>query len=78
MKDPESAELKEKSNFRFFPIFILRVMVIFVTSSHQFSMNFRDNLKNKNRKIDFLFDSKHCASFIKTGAKLRGGWSAYP
>ena len=24
-------------------------------------------------KIDFSFDSAHCASFIKMGAKLRGG-----
>ena len=31
-----------------------------------------DNSKNKNRKIDFSFDSAHCASFIKTEAKLRG------
>ena len=29
--------------------------------------------KNKNRKIDFLFYSAHCASFMKMGAKLRGG-----
>ena len=27
----------------------------------------------KNGKIDFLFNSANCASFIKTGEKLRGG-----
>ena len=47
-------------------------MVIFVFKTPQFSMNFPDNSENKNRKIDYLFDSAHCASFIKTGAKLRG------
>ena len=26
----------------------------------------------KNRKIDFSFDLAHCASFIKTGARLGG------
>ena len=37
MTDAESAESKEKSNFRFL---FFRIMVIFVTSSPQFSMNF--------------------------------------
>ena len=47
----------------------------FVLKTSIFSMN-----KNrKNWKIDFSFDSAHCASFIKTGAKLKGrGGSAYP
>ena len=36
-------------------------------------MNFYDNLKNKNRKIYFSFDSALSASFMKMGAKLRGG-----
>ena len=36
-------------------------------------MNFHVNSKNKNRKIDFLFDSTHCASFMRMGAKQRGG-----
>ena len=38
-------------------------------------MNFDDNSKKKNqknRKIDFSFDSAHFASFNKIGAKLRG------
>ena len=48
-------------------------MVIFVMSSPEFSMNFRDNSKNKNCKFDFSFVSTHCASSIKTGSKLRGG-----
>ena len=34
-------------------------------------MNFHDNLKNKNRKIDFPFDSAHCTSFMKIEAKLK-------
>ena len=50
MKDPESAELKEKQNFRYFRFFFYRVMVIFVTSSPQFSMIFRDNSKNIYQK----------------------------
>ena len=33
-------------------------------------MNFHDNSKDKNRKIDFSFVSDHSASFMKTGAKL--------
>ena len=48
-------------------------MVIFVLKSPQFSMNFHDKSKNNNQKIDFSFDSAHCTSFIKTGAKQRGG-----
>ena len=35
-------------------------------------MNFHDNSKNINRKIDFSFVSAHCASSIKNGSKLRG------
>ena len=36
-------------------------------------MNFHDNLKNKNRKIDFSFVSAHSAYFMKMGEKLGGG-----
>ena len=42
----------------------------------QIMVNFNDNSKNKsrkNRKIYFSFDSAHCKSFTKIGAKLRGG-----
>ena len=45
-----------------FQIFIFRVMVIFVLNTPQFLMNFHDNSKNRNRKIDFSFISAHCAS----------------
>ena len=45
----------------------------FCTKNCQFSMNFYDNSKNKNRKIDFSFDSAHCTPFTKMGAKLRRG-----
>ena len=42
-------------------------------------MNFRDDSKNKIRKIDFSFDSAHCASFMKMGAKMRwAGESTHP
>ena len=30
-------------------------------------------INRKNRKINFSFDSAHCASFMKIGSKLRGG-----
>jgi len=36
-------------------------------------MNFHDNPKNKNGKIDFSFDSAHSASVTKMGEKLWGG-----
>ena len=39
----------------------------------QFSMNFQDNSKNKNRKIDFSYVSAYSASLMKTGSKLRRG-----
>ena len=48
-------------------------MVIFVLKSPHFSMNFHENSKNKNRKINFSFDSAHRASFMKMRAQLRGG-----
>ena len=36
-------------------------------------MKLHNNSKNKNRKIYFSYDSAHCASFMKMGAKLREG-----
>ena len=48
-------------------------MVIFVLKCPQFSMNFHDNTKNKNWKIDFSFDSALYASFMKLATKLRDG-----
>ena len=36
-------------------------------------MNFHDNSKNKNFKIDFSFDSALCTSFMKMEAILEGG-----
>ena len=41
-------------------------LVIFVFKSPQFSMNFHDNSKNENWKIDISFVSAHSASFIKS------------
>ena len=54
-----------------FKYFIFRVMVIFILKTPQFSMNFYDNSKNKNRKMDSYILS-HSASFMKTGSKLMG------
>ena len=36
-------------------------------------MNFHDNSKNTNWKIDFSFVSGHCASFMIVGSKTEGG-----
>ena len=44
MIDAECAETNEKSNFRFFRFLFFRVMVIFVMSSPQFSINFSRKL----------------------------------
>ena len=71
MEDPESAESKEKSNFRFFRCLFFELWSL-LFKSYQFSMNLHDNSKNRNRKIVFSFVSAHCASFIKVGSKLRG------
>ena len=83
MKDAECAESKEISNFR--SIFIFRFMVIFVLKSHQLLMNFYDNSKNENRKIDFSFVSAHSASFMYYwnfwrygfGEKIVQKWSSF-
>ena len=78
-QDAESAESKEKPNFRFLRFFIFQVMDIFVFKCPQFSMNFHDNSENKNKKnlkIDLSFDSTYWASSIKTGSKLMGEGSA--
>ena len=69
MKDAECAESKEKS-CQIFPIFIFRVMVIFVLKTANFRLIFRITRK---LKIDFSFHSALCASFVKMGAKLRKG-----
>ena len=58
---------QKKILFQIFPIFIFWVIVIFshfCSKNCQFSMNFHDNSKNSDRKIDFLFDSAHCASIF--------------
>ena len=47
--------------------------VIFELKLTQFLMNFPDNSKNKNRKIDFSLNSADLASFMKVGSKLRKG-----
>ena len=47
----------------------------FCTKNYKFLMNFHDNSKNKNQKnreINFSFDSAHSAFFMKIGATLRG------
>ena len=73
MKGTECTESKDKSNFLFFR-FLFFVLWLFLYPN--FRWIFHENSKNKNWKIlkfDFSFDSAHCASFIKTGAKLKGG-----
>ena len=71
MKDAECAESKKNK----FSDFYFYSYIIFVLKSPQFSLNFHDNSKNKNRKIDFSFVSAHRATSTKIGSKLR---SAYP
>ena len=43
--------IERKIKLQIFTIFIFRAMVIFVTSSPQFSMNFHDNLDKSQKKI---------------------------
>ena len=59
MKDAECAESKENLIFLFIFFRVMgHFLVNFVTSSSQFSMNFHDNSKNKNRKFFyFVFHS---------------------
>ena len=76
MKDAECADRK-KNHISDFSDFFFSSYNPFCTKNCQFSMNFYDNSKNKNPKIDFSFVSAHCTSSIKTGSKLRGG-SGYP
>ena len=56
-----------------FSVFYFSSYGNFCAQNCQFSMNFHDNSKNKNKKMDFSFNSAHYASLIKMGAKLRGG-----
>ena len=55
---------RKKNQISDFYDFYFWVMVIFVFKTPQFSMNFPDNSENKNRKIDYLFDSAHCMSSV--------------
>ena len=78
IKDPESKEKSfKKSNFRFFQFLFFRVMVIFVLKSSQFSKNFHDNLKNKNRKNYFSFVSAHKRIYVNSGREFRNIYSFY-
>ena len=62
MKDEDSAESIEKSNFRFFRYSFFEVWSFF-SKSCQFSIHFHDNSKNKNRKIYF-------ASYRENSSKI--------
>ena len=76
MQDAVCAESKEKSCIRFSDYIFFLSNGHFFIQNWQFSMNFHDNSKNENRnnrKIDFSFVSAHSASFMKMGARLRGG-----
>ena len=70
MKDAECADRK-KNHISDFSDFHSSSYGHFCTKNGQFSMNLNDKSENKNRKIDFLFDSTYCASFMKVGSKLR-------
>ena len=48
--------------------FVSTFLVNLNTSNHN-----SNNTNRKNRKIDFSFNSAHCASFMKMVAKLRRG-----
>ena len=63
---------RKKNQISDIPYFYFSTYGHFCSKNCQFSMNFHNNSKNRNRKTNFSFDSAHCASFIKTGAKLRG------
>ena len=51
--------------------FSFKIYEIFMKEHCKFSIH--NNLRNKNLKIDFSFDSTHWTSFIKVGSKLREG-----
>ena len=73
MKDVVCAEPREKLYIRFFRFLYFELqlfLVIFFTRNCQFTMNFHDNSKFKNRKIDFSFDSANCVciSLFGTGS----------
>ena len=56
--------------------FEFQFLVILVLKSFQFSMNFHDISKNRNRKnqkIGISFDSAHYVSFMKVSSKLSEG-----
>ena len=72
MKDAKEKDQKKNYISDFFDIYFSNYGY-FCTQNCQFSMNSHDNSKNKIRKINFSFDSALCASFMKMGAKLRGG-----
>ena len=72
MKDMKCGETNEKMIFQF----LFFELLSYFTQKCKFSMNFHNNSKNKNWKIDLSIVSAHCASSIKTGSKLRGGGGA--
>ena len=81
MKDPESAEIKEKSNLRFF-------RYLFLSYGHFCDVitSIFDEFSAITRKIEtgefflllFPFYSAHSASLIKFPPLLKGGGSVYP
>ena len=73
MKDPESAESKKNqiSDFYFWSY------GHFCSKNCQFSMNFNDNLKNKNREIVLFIRFSTLRIIHENGSKPEGGGSAY-
>ena len=62
--------IERKIRFQIFTTIIFRVMVIFIIKTVNFWWIF--TITRKIKELNFLFDSVHCASFMKMGAKLRG------
>ena len=83
MKDPESAEMNEKSNFRFFNYYFFLVIVVFVLRMTQI----RDEFSPTTRKIKIgfffslfiLFSTFRSFHKNLTTAEMRARWgSKYP
>ena len=68
MKDAESAESKEKSNFRFFQFLFFEFWSFLYPN---FRWIFHNDSKNKNWKKKISFYSAHCTSSKKMGSNLR-------
>ena len=74
LKVPESAESKEKSNWRFLRFLFFELWYFLRHHQLNFRWIFHDDSENKNRRmflLFFSFYSEHSATSVKTGSKLR-------